>query len=224
LGRPRRRDGSHAGLDVRSRQRHFLVPVILASVDGLIDRLESGIRVVDAGCGSGIAACVMAEAFPNSTFLGIDPSMPAISAARDRAANLGLSNVRFEELGFDDLEPGSVDFLSTLDVIHDLPRPAEAVHAAKAALADDGVWLVADIKAESSFAANRKNPVIALFYSMSVAYCMNSALSEAGGAGLGTLGLHPERLRGLTEAAGFTQFEFREFPEDVSNRYFEIRP
>lgn len=206
------------------RQRHFLVPVMLASIDGLIERLEAGIRVVDAGCGSGVAACVMAEAFPNSSFLGIDPSEPAIAAARERAAELGLSNLTFTEEGFDDLAPGSVDFLTTLDVIHDLPRPVEAVMAAKAALADDGVWLIADIKAESSFAANRKNPMLALFYSMSVAFCMNSALSEEGGAGLGTLGLHPERLRGLTEAAGFTHFEFREFPEDVSNRYFEIRP
>ena len=206
------------------RQRHFLVPVVLASVEGLTERLESGIHVVDAGCGSGVAACVMAEAFPNSTFVGIDPSEPAIRAANERAAELGLENVSFAEETFDDLAPGSVDFLTTFDVLHDLPRPAEAVAAARAALSDDGVWLVSDIKASPDFEDNRRNPMVALFYSMSVAYCMNSALSEPDGAGLGTMGLHPERLRGLTEAVGFSGFEFQEFPEDVSNRYFEIRP
>ncbi len=206
------------------RQRHFLVPVVLSSVDGLVPKLEEGIRVVDAGCGSGVAACVLAEAFPNSTVLGIDPSVHAIESARERAAEAGLSNVRFEEHTFDDLEPGSVDFLLTLDVLHDIPRPADAVAAARAALVDDGVWVVADIKASPTFEENRRNPMIALFYSMSVAFCMNSAMSEPGGAGLGTLGLHPERLRGLVEAAGFRGFEYREFPEDVSNRYFEIRP
>lgn len=206
------------------RHQHHLVPVILASVDGLIERLENGIRVVDAGCGSGVAACVIAEAFPNSTVIGIDPSVPAIAAARQRAQDARLENVSFEASVFDDLAPDSVDFLCTLDVLHDLPRPADAVRAAKAALADDGVWLVADIKAEPTFAENIKNPMIGLFYAMSVAYCMNSSLSEEGGAGLGTLGLHPERLRGMTEAAGFTGFSIREFDEDVSNRYFEIRP
>lgn len=206
------------------KQQHFLVPVVLASVDGLVERLDEGCRVVDAGCGSGVASCVMAEHFPNSTFLGIDPSGPAIGAARARAEGLGLQNLRFEEETFEDLEPGSVDFLLTLDVLHDIPRPADAVKAARRALADDGVWLVADIKASETFEENRRNPMIGLFYSMSVVYCMNSALSEPDGAGLGTLGMHPERLRGLVEAAGFSAFESRLFDEDVNNRYFEIRP
>lgn len=206
------------------RQQHFLVPVVLASVDGLIERLESGIRVVDAGCGSGVASCVMAESFPNSTFVGIDPSVPAIAAARAKADQLGLTNLSFEEETFEDLEPGSVDFLLTLDVLHDIPRPADAVKAARKALADDAVWLVADIKAAETFEENSRNPMIGLFYAMSVVYCMNSALSEPDGAGLGTLGMHPERLRGLVEAAGFGSFEYRQFDEDVNNRYFEIRP
>ena len=206
------------------RQRHFLVPTALASVDGLIERLEKGIRVVDAGCGSGVASTVVAEAFPNSTVVGIDPSAPAIAAARQRAAEADLPNLSFEEETFDDLEPGSVDFLLTLDVLHDIPRPAEAVAAARRALADDGVWLVADIKSSPTFEENCRNPMIGLFYSMSVVYCMNSAMSEPDGAGLGTLGMHPERLRGLVEAAGFSSFEYRTFDEDVNNRYFEIRP
>jgi 2-polyprenyl-3-methyl-5-hydroxy-6-metoxy-1,4-benzoquinol methylase len=206
------------------RQRHFLVPVALASVDGLIERLEAGIKVVDAGCGSGVASCVIAEAFPNSSILGVDPSAPAIAAARRRAADAGLTNVRFEEETFDDLEPNSVDFLLTLDVLHDIPRPADAVAAARRAIADDGVWLVADIKSSPTFEENRRNPMIGLFYAMSVVYCMNSAMSEPGGAGLGTLGMHPERLRGLVEGAGFSSIEHRVFDEDVNNRYFEIRP
>lgn len=206
------------------RQQHFLVPVVLASVDGLVEQLETGIRVVDAGCGSGVASCVMAEAFPNSTFVGIDPSVPAIAAARAKVAELGLTNLTFEEQTFEDLEAASVDFLLTLDVLHDIPRPAEAVKAARAALADDGVWLVADIKSSETFEENSRNPMIGLFYSMSVVYCMNSALSEPEGAGLGTLGMHPERLRGMVEAAGFASFDYRQFDEDVNNRYFEIRP
>ena len=205
-------------------QQHFLVPVVLASVAGLPERLTDGITLYDAGCGAGIAACAIAAAYPNSTVIGLDPSEHAIAAARERATEAGLSNVSFVIGKFDDLPEGGVDAVLTLDVLHDLPYPVQAVERVKAALRADGVWLIADIKAGEKFTDNLSNPLLPLFYSMSVAYCMNSALSAPGGLGLGTMGLHPERLIGWTEAAGFRSVEIREFDHDVSNRYFEVRP
>ncbi|MEZ5341840.1 MAG: class I SAM-dependent methyltransferase [Acidimicrobiales bacterium] len=205
-------------------QQHFLVPVVLAAIEGLHDKLAEGITMYDVGCGSGIAACTIAAAFPNSTVIGIDPSGHAISAAKERASSNGLTNASFIEGTFDDLPDGSVEFVLTLDVLHDLPYPVKAIERVKAALSADGVWLVADIKAGEHFTDNLKNPMLALFYSMSVAYCMNSALSEPGGAGLGTMGLHPERMMGWTEAAGFRSLVIHEFDHDISNRYFEVRP
>jgi len=204
----------------------FGAPVASATIDRLVESFQTGVGFSwgDHGDDTAHMQAVMAEAFPNSTFVGIDPSVPAIAAARAKAAELGLANLTFEEQTFEDLAPGSVDFLLTLDVLHDIPRPAEAVRAARAALADDGVRLVADIKSSETFEENSRNPMIGLFYSMSVVYCMNSALSEPEGAGLGTLGMHPERLRGLVEAAGFASLDYRTFDEDVNNRYFEIRP
>ena len=60
----------------------------------------------------------------------------------------------------------------------------------RAALADDGTWLLVDIKALDTFEQNvRKNPMASLMYGISVLSCMSSALSEPDGAGLGTLGL-----------------------------------
>ena len=116
------------------------------------------------------------------------------------------------------------DLLLTLEVIHDLPRPGDAVRNARAALADDGVWLVADIKARGGLEENREIPVASLMYGMSILYCMSSAMSEAGGAGLGTMGLTPEVLREMADAAGFGSFETREFEADMMNRYYELRP
>ena len=78
----------------------------------------------------------------------------------------------------------------TFDCLHDMTRPAEVVAAIRRALRPDGTWLIADIKARGSFAEDvEKNPMAALMYGMSVLTCMSSALSEPGGAGLGTLGL-----------------------------------
>ena len=52
---------------------------------------------------------------------------------------------------------------------------------------------------------SRKNPMASLMYGISVLSCMSSALSEPGGAGLGTLGLPPSRAEAMARDAGFTQ-------------------
>ena len=205
-------------------QKTWLVPVILDSIAGMSDRLAAGATVVDIGCGAGIAATVIAEAYPNSTVIGIDPSTHAIEAAAARAAEAGLDNLSFRAGMFDDLaELTDVDLLLTLDVIHDLPRPGDAVRAARSCLATDGVWFVADIKTRGGLEDNRKIPVLPMMYGMSILYCMSSAMSEPGGAGLGTLGLTEGVFGELAAAAGFDSVETREFDVDPLNRYFEVR-
>ena len=93
--------------------------------------------------------------------IGIDPSPRALSVARARTDEAGLDNLTFEQGTFDDLDLyGPADLLVTLDVLHDLPRPQEAVAAARRNLADDGWWLVADLKGRGDLEANRKIPLL----------------------------------------------------------------
>jgi 2-polyprenyl-3-methyl-5-hydroxy-6-metoxy-1,4-benzoquinol methylase len=206
-------------------QKAYLVPVILDSIEAMTERLRAGATVVDIGCGAGVAATTVAQAFPNTTVIGVDPSSHAIAAASARAAEAGLDNLSFRQGTFDDLgEFADVDLLLTLDVIHDLPRPGAAVRSARGCLADDGVWMVADIRARGGLEDNRAIPVLPLMYGMSILYCMSSAMSEPGGAGLGTLGLTTGVFEEMTQAAGFTGFVSREFDVDVMNRYYEVRP
>ena len=209
-----------------ARQSNFLVSEILAAFDGAVDRLRShGGRIVDVGCGAGTAARLLASSFPQAAVVGIDPSERAIARARADADAAGLDNLSYEQGAFDDLDRyGPADLLVTLDVLHDLPRPREAVAAARANLADDGWWLVADIKGRGDLEANRKIPVLPFMYAMSVFYCMSSALSEPGGEGLGTLGLHPARLEAMARDGGFTRFTRHEVELDPTNWYYEIRP
>ncbi len=209
-----------------ARQESFLVPEVLAAFDGATDRLRSGdARIVDVGCGSGVAACVLASSFPAATVVGIDPSSRALAVARSSSAEAGLDNLSFEQGTFDDLDRfGPADLLVTLDVLHDLPRPQEAIAAARRNVADDGWWLVADIKGRGDLEANRKIPLLPYMYAMSVFYCMSSALSEPGGEGLGTLGLHPQKLEEMARSGGFTRFVRHEVELDKTNWYYEIRP
>ena len=208
-----------------ARQESFLVPVVLNAFDGATDRLRAGgATIVDVGCGAGVAARLLATSFPEATVVGIDPSERGIAAARADSRAAGLNNLAYQQGTFDDLDRfRPVDLLVTLDVLHDLPRPHDAMAAAGRNLADDGWWLVADIKGRGNLESNRKIPVLPYMYAMSVFYCMSSALSEPGGEGLGTLGLHPARLEEMVRSEGFTRFTRHEVESDPTNWYYEIR-
>ena len=200
--------------------RAFLVDEVIAAIPGLTEKLKAGVRLIDIGCGAGDAASTIARAFPNTTVLGIDPSQHALDlAARETD---GIDNLRFELGTFDDMTPDSADVITTFDVLHDLPFPQKACGSVANALVTGGDWLVSDIKAGPDFDSNKRNPVRALMYSMSVAYCMNSALSEPGGAGLGTLGMHIGKLTELAGIAGFGEPVAYEFDFDSTNRYFHL--
>jgi len=205
-----------------NNKRAHLVDEVLSSMPGLVQKLTDGVRVVDVGCGAGDLALAMAQAFPASSVLGLDPSEHAIAIAEDLAASSGLDNIGFRIGTFDDLEAQGAEVITTFDVLHDLPFPAEAAAAAKSGLTSDGDWIVADIKAGANFEENAKIPTRSLFYSMSVMYCMNSAMSEPGGAGLGTLGLSEDKLRELADHAGFSAVHGFDFDFDVNNRYYHV--
>jgi SAM-dependent methyltransferase len=205
--------------------RHHLIPTVLPALDGLVERLEAGISVADIGCGAGGAVLLMADAFPNSRFVGYDISRHALERAEHRRREEGAENVRFVDPRDEPLPTDhSVDFITTFDCIHDMTHPQEMIAAIAAALAPDGTWLLVDIKGRDTFAENvQKNPMAPLMYGISVLSCMSSALSEPGGAGLGTLGLPESKAREMATAAGFTRFRTLGVEHSV-NSFYEVRP
>ena len=205
--------------------RANLLPVVLPAIDGLAAQLTAGIRVADVGCGAGGAVILMADAYPASTFSGYDISHYALARAEQKRSAAAVTNVAFHDPRETPLPADrSVDFITTFDCIHDMTHPQEMMVAIREALADDGVWLLVDIKALDTFEENvRKNPMASLMYGISVLSCMSSALSEPGGAGLGTLGLSENRARDMAALAGFTQFR-RLDSDHAVNAFYEIRP
>ena len=74
-----------------------LVSAWLPALDGVVAKLEAGASVADIGCGHGASTILMAQAFPNSTFVGSDYHARSIEIARNRAAAAGVANrARFE--------------------------------------------------------------------------------------------------------------------------------
>jgi len=204
--------------------RLALVPWILPALEGVADGLRRGIRVADVGCGAGVAVLTMAAAFPASTFEGFDLSQHAIHRARAKLDESGLGNVRFHVAEAEDLPPEpTFDLVLTFDCIHDMARPQAAIAAIRRAITPDGVWLIKDIRSGATWEENRRNPMLAMMYGTSVATCMSSALSEPGGAGLGTLGFTPHLAERMCRDAGFTRFRHHDF-DDPANLYYEVRP
>ena len=69
----------------------------IPALDGVAEKLEHGAKVADVGCGHGISTLLMAEAWPNSEFVGFDFHPDSIAAAREHARAHGTNGrVRFE--------------------------------------------------------------------------------------------------------------------------------
>lgn len=205
--------------------RVHLVPTVLPALDGVVAKLEAGAQVIDVGCGAGGAALLIAQAYPASRVRGYDISRHALERAEQRRQDAAVPNVEF-------LDPreapvptdGSTDLVITFDCLHDMTDPAGMARSIRAALRGDGTWLLVDIKAHDTFARNaEKNPMAPLMYGISVLSCMSSALSEPGGAGLGTLGLSAAKAELLARDAGFTRFRRLDIDHPV-NAFYEIRP
>ncbi|MEM7313674.1 MAG: class I SAM-dependent methyltransferase [Planctomycetota bacterium] len=199
-----------------------LIDSILPSVDGLVDRLEEGINVLDVGCGSGWALIKMAEAYPNSHFHGYDFSEEAITSAREKATAAGLKNIHFERKDVANLsESKCFDFVTAFDAIHDQAQPATVLERIKQCLTEDGIFLMQDIGGSSCVHHDREYPLAPLLYTISCMHCMTVSLAD-GGAGLGAMWGKETATRMLGEA-GFEDVEVKSLPHDIMNLYFVAR-
>ncbi len=193
-------------------QRVFLTGRWLASVPGLVDRLNGGIRVADVGCGVGTAAILMAEAYPRSDVTGFDTSEESLAVARSRANS--TDNVTFQEYAADaiPLEP-PFDLITAFDVIHDLADPRAGLARVREALADGGQFLMMEPNASSRLEENL-DAHGALLYGVSVMHCMTQSLA-VGGEGVGAA-WGRETAEGYAREAGFSGFQEL---EDITNKF-----
>jgi tRNA G46 methylase TrmB len=68
----------------RNGYRAHLTQTWIPSLSGLEEQLANGGRVADLGCGHGASVILMAQAFPESEFVGIDYNESSIVVARER--------------------------------------------------------------------------------------------------------------------------------------------
>ena len=202
---------------------HLLIPVWLAEMPAVLDKLEAGADVADVGCGHGKALITLATEFPAGRYLGYDVHAPAVERARAAAEQAGVADrVRFEHRdAADGLPAGVHDVVLTCEVLHDAADPGGLLRSIRETLRPDGRYVCVDINA-SHRPEDNTGPLAALFYGFSVLYCMTTSLAQ-NGAALGTCGFDPYTAERLCRQAGFSQV--RRLPLDNPfNNVYEIIP
>jgi ubiquinone/menaquinone biosynthesis C-methylase UbiE len=187
------------------------------------EKLESGARVADVGCGKGASTLLMAKAFPKSRFFGFDYHDKSIEAARESARRNGVADrVTFDVSKAKDFPGKDYDFVAVFDCLHDhdMGDPIGAAAHVRQTLAKDGTWMIVEPFANDQLKDNL-NPVARVYYSFSTLLCTPCSRSQEVGLCLGAQA-GETRIREVVTSAGFNRF--RRAKETPFNIVYEARP
>jgi 2-polyprenyl-3-methyl-5-hydroxy-6-metoxy-1,4-benzoquinol methylase len=193
----------------------------LPALDGVVAKLERGAVVADVGCGHGSSTILMAQAFPNSSFVGSDYHQGSIETARRRATEAGVADrVRFDVAPASAYAGTGYDLVTMFDCLHDMGDPVGAARHVLGTLKPDGTWMIVEPNAGDRVEENL-NPIGRAYYGFSTLLCTPASLSQEVGLALGAQA-GEARIADVVSSAGFTRF--RRAAETPFNLVFEARP
>lgn len=198
-----------------------LIDAWIPALDGVEEKLKAGAKVADVGCGLGSSTILMAQAYPNSTFIGFDYHDKSIELARERAKEAGVGErVEFEVAKAKDFPGSGYDFVTYFDCLHDMGDPVGAAAHVRETIAPDGTWMIVEPFAHDDTKDNL-NPIGRAFYSASTLICTPASLSQEVGLALGAQA-GEARMRDVVSKGGFSQF--RRATETPFNLIYEVKP
>ena len=192
----------------------------IPALDGVQQKLGTGTRVADIGCGYGASTLIMAKAFPKSEFYGFDLHPASIEAANHHAQEQQIPNVRFSIATAKDFPGNDYGFVTVFDALHDMGDPVGAASHVKQSLQTDGTFMIVEPFAGDSLTENL-NPVGRAYYGFSTMVCTPNSLSQEVGLALGAQA-GERRLRDVLSKGGFTRV--RRAAETPFNMILEARP
>jgi len=198
-----------------------LMSAWIPALEGVEQKLKSGARVADVGCGKGSSTLLMAQAFPNSRFYGFDYHDKSVEGARESAKRAGVADrVTFEVAAAKGYAGKDYDFVAVFDCLHDMGDPVGAAKHVRESLAKDGTWMIVEPFANDDFKDNL-NPLGRMYYSFSTLLCTPCSRSQEVGLCLGAQA-GEARMREVVTSAGFGRF--RRATETPFNIVYEARP
>lgn len=204
----------------RNGYRGSLVAQWLPALDGVVEKLQSGINVADVGCGHGHSSILMSQAFPNSRFYGFDAHAASVEEAQKNslATNLG-QRVCFETATAVNYPDQQYHLICFFDCLHDMGDPASALQYAATTLAKGGTIMLVEPFAHDHLEKNI-SPISRAYYASSTTVCCAHAISEGGKYVLGAQAGEAQWAE-IFRKAGFSHF--RRVAETPFNLIFEAR-
>jgi 2-polyprenyl-3-methyl-5-hydroxy-6-metoxy-1,4-benzoquinol methylase len=205
----------------RPGYRGNLVSEWIPALDGVQAKLERGAKVADIGCGHGASTIIMAEAFPNSRFVGFDYHEASIERAAEAAEEAGVGDrISFEVAAAKDYPGSGYDLVCVFDCLHDMGDPVGAAAHVRETIDGDGTWMIVEPFANDRVEENL-NPVGRVFYGASTVICTPASLAQEVGLALGAQA-GQARLTEVLNEGGFTRV--RRATETPFNLILEARP
>jgi SAM-dependent methyltransferase len=192
----------------------------LPALEGVTAKLSRGAKVADVGCGHGASTVLLAKAYPNSEFIGIDYHAASIDIARERAETAGAKNARFETADATSYAERDLDLIAFFDCLHDMGDPVGAARHALRSLKADGHCMIVEPFAGDRVEDNL-NPVGRVYYGASSMICVPVSLARKGPA-LGAQAGEKRLREVVVDGGGFTRF--RRATETPFNIVLEARP
>ncbi|MBG1244430.1 class I SAM-dependent methyltransferase [Nostoc sp. NZL] len=102
---------------------------------------KQDIRILDAGCGTGVGTEYLVHLNPQASVVGIDLSTGALAVAKERCQRSGATRVEFHHLSLFDVEqlPGEFDLINCVGVLHHTSDPIRGIQALAKKLAPGGL-------------------------------------------------------------------------------------
>ena len=102
---------------------------------------KQNIRILDAGCCTGVGTEYLVHLNPHAQVVGIDLSAGALAVAKERCQRSGADRVQFHHLSLYDAKqiPGEFDLINCVGVLHHLPDPIRGIQSLAAKLAPGGL-------------------------------------------------------------------------------------
>ena len=174
----------------------------------LAKHLESGMSLLDCGCGPGTLTCGLAEIVSPGQVTAMDIEATQIEKAQSLASEKGLQNIQFQQASILKLpfEDNSFDAVFVSAVLGNIDRPYDAVTEVFRVLKPGGVAGIREFDHGSNMVFPQ-SPMFARSLNLYIAMRKQSGHAENFG----------RELKGAMHAAGFAQIEARGVYETYSS-------
>ncbi len=92
---------------------------------------KNNVRILDAGCGSGVSTEYLVHLNPEASVIGIDLSEGTLAVAKERCQRSGANRVEFKHLSLFDADQleGEFDLINSVGVLHHTADPIRGIQA-----------------------------------------------------------------------------------------------